>query len=66
MPKKCVYCKTMIVDERAIDVCDKCGRGVWGEKMFKAIVKNMDGAKEKGDLHQGLIYTDFDKAERKH
>lgn len=53
MAKKCVYCNASIDDGRALDVCDCCGRGVWGEKMFRTIVKNMDDAREKGDLcHQ--------------
>lgn len=52
---KCVYCKCGILDERAVDVCDKCGVGVWGEKMFQAIKDNMGNAREKGDLDQGLV-----------
>jgi len=53
--KKCVYCKQEIVDDRAVDVCDSCGNRVWGEKMFRAINRNMENAREKGDLHQGSI-----------
>ena len=52
---KCVYCKGDITDDRAVDVCDRCGRGVWGEKMFKAILQNMGGARQRGDLEQGMI-----------
>lgn len=55
MSKKCVYCRNDIFDGRAIDVCDPCGFGVWGEKMFKAIRNGMDDAKEKGNLNQGFI-----------
>ena len=55
MVKKCVYCKKEIEDERAVDVCDRCGIGVWGDKMFKAIRDGMDDAKKKGSLNQGLI-----------
>ena len=54
--KKCVYCRCEIKDERAVDVCDKCGVGVWGERMFKAIIENMGNAREKGDLFQGTIH----------
>lgn len=61
---KCIYCKCQIDDERAVDVCDKCGKGVWGEKMFKAIIQNMGDAKVKGDLHQGLINVDLDKGSK--
>ena len=55
---KCVYCKGEISDGRAVDVCDRCGVGVWGDKMFKTIVQNMGDAKQKGDLNQGLINVD--------
>ena len=50
MAKKCIYCGTAVWYDRVIDFCDRCGRGVWGEKMFNAIVKNMEEAREKGDL----------------
>jgi len=53
--KKCIYCNQEIVDGRAVDVCDKCGVRVWGEKMFKAIINNMQNAREKGDLYQGSV-----------
>jgi uncharacterized UBP type Zn finger protein len=55
MAKKCVYCKCEITDDRAIDVCDRCGIGVWGNKMFKTIKNNMDEAREKGNLNQGSV-----------
>ncbi|MEK6824183.1 MAG: hypothetical protein AABY06_04065 [Nanoarchaeota archaeon] len=50
MVKKCVYCKNDISDKRALDVCDKCGVGVWGQKMFNAILQGMNDADKKGDL----------------
>ena len=50
MNKKCIYCKAEIPEESVIDFCSKCGIGVWGEKMFNAIVKNMEDARSKGDL----------------
>ncbi len=52
---KCVYCKGEIGDDRAVDVCNRCGVGVWGEKMFQAILDNMGNAREKGDLFQGSV-----------
>jgi len=55
MVKKCIYCKREIEDFRVIDFCDKCGIGVWGEKMFRAIVQNMEDARSKGDLNQGSV-----------
>ena len=48
--KKCVYCGKEINSNNLIDFCEKCGKGVWGEKMFNAIVKNMEEANERGDL----------------
>lgn len=56
---KCVYCKQIISDERAVSVCDRCGVGVWGEKMFNAIKTNMANAREKGDLNQGSVCADI-------
>lgn len=50
MAKKCIYCGGEIPEESVIDFCQKCGIGVWGEKMFNTIVKNMEDAREKGDL----------------
>ena len=50
MIKKCVYCRQDIQDRRAIDVCDKCGVGVWGQRMFNAILQGMNAADKKGDL----------------
>jgi len=53
MVKKCIYCKADISDESVIDFCERCGRGVFGERMFNAIVQNMSDAKTRGDLEQG-------------
>ena len=56
MSKKCIYCKVEIPDEVVIDFCEKCGKNVWGEKMFNAIVENMEKARANGDLcHDNLI-----------
>ena len=53
--KKCIYCKNQILDERLIDVCNHCGIGVWGEKMFNAIIQNMENEKEKGNMELGRV-----------
>jgi len=50
MTKKCIYCGCEIPSESVIDFCEKCGKNVWGEKMFNTIVENMNNAKENGDL----------------
>ena len=50
MSKKCIYCGVEIPDESVIDFCEKCGVGVWGEKMFNTIKQNMEDARDKGDL----------------
>jgi len=62
MIKRCVYCKTAIEEDRVVDVCDKCGIKVWGEKMFQTIKDNMNQAKMKGDLHQGLVNDELQKS----
>ncbi|MCK9596989.1 hypothetical protein M0R19_07415 [Candidatus Pacearchaeota archaeon] len=48
--RKCVYCKSDIHDNRTMEICDRCGEKVWGKKMFDAIKKTTDEAKDKGDL----------------
>lgn len=55
MTKKCIYCKGEIPDESVIDFCRRCGVGVWGEKMFQAIVDSMEKSRDNGDLFQGSI-----------
>jgi hypothetical protein len=55
MVSKCSFCKVELTDDRAIEVCDKCGHGIWGPKMFGAIISNMGSAREKGDLYQGSV-----------
>ena len=48
--RKCVYCQTEIMDQRSMQICDRCGEKVWGRKMFEAIKKATDEAQERGDL----------------
>jgi hypothetical protein len=55
MVKKCIYCKIQIDENSVVDVCKRCGVGVWGERMFSAIIQSMEGAKKAGDLYQGSI-----------
>ncbi len=50
MYKKCIYCGVEIPEESVIDFCSRCGKGVWGEKMFNTIVHNMEEARRKDDL----------------
>lgn len=51
MTKKCIYCKKEIDKEYIVDFCESCGKKVWGEKMFNAIIKNMEKARESGNLY---------------
>lgn len=50
--KKCIYCKSEINDESVIDFCERCGKGVFGDRMFNAILHNMKEAGKRGDLDQ--------------
>ncbi|MDD5012100.1 MAG: hypothetical protein PHQ66_00425 [Candidatus Nanoarchaeia archaeon] len=55
MGQKCVYCNAEIFDDRAMQICDKCGVGVWGPKQWAHIKKTTDDAQERGDL---ALYKD--------
>ena len=57
--KNCIYCKTKIADDFVVDVCKSCGLKVWGERMFNAIIKNMETARDAGDLFQGSVTKDI-------
>ena len=50
-----MYCSKELSLENVVDVCTTCGHGVWGEQMFSAIKKNMENARQKGDLYQGSV-----------
>jgi len=51
--KKCIYCKCELNDSSLIDFCERCGVGVFGRRMFDAILQNMKEANHRGDLDQG-------------
>jgi len=53
--KKCIYCSGQISEESVIDFCEVCGKSVFGDKTFRAIVQNMENARDKGDLNQGSV-----------
>ena len=55
MVRKCIYCSSGLPEESVIDFCEKCGYSVWGPNMFKAIIKNMEDARDRGDLNQGSV-----------
>jgi len=52
MVKKCIYCKCELPDDSVIDFCERCGHFAFGEKMFNAIIANMQEAEKRGDLEQ--------------
>ena len=59
MAKKCIYCNIDLSEDSVVDVCIRCGNQVWGERMFQAIIDNMESARESGDLDQGSITDSF-------
>ena len=61
MTKKCIYCGCEISSESVIDFCEKCGRNVWGGKMFDAIVENMENARNKGDLCHSQDFSELER-----
>jgi len=64
MTQKCMYCGGEILDDRPLTVCDKCGIKVWGEKMFNTIVKNMENARDNGDLCHCNNSCQFEREEK--
>ena len=58
MTKKCIYCSSEVPHDSVIDFCESCGTKVWGEKMFNAIVQNMEEARDRGDLCNPGSFTD--------
>ena len=55
--KKCIYCGKDVPDESVVDFCEGCGKGVFGEKMFNAIIQNMENARANGNLCHDNLFT---------
>jgi len=50
MVRKCIYCKQEVSEDSVIDFCERCGIGVFGEKLFGTIKGNMERARANDDL----------------
>ena len=55
---KCIYCNVEISADSPVDVCRRCGIGVWGVKMFDTIVSNMGKETVKGNMELGRVGED--------
>jgi len=55
MVRNCIYCSGEISNGIPIDVCQRCGIGVWGVKMFNAICDGVNSEAKKGNMELGCV-----------
>lgn len=64
MAKNCIYCSVEIDSNSVVDMCYKCMYQVWGDKMTKTIIQNMERERNFENIETNKINQAIDNEEK--